>query len=193
MKVILNEDIKSLGEEGDVKNVAKGYFRNYLRPRRLAVEYNDVTAAKFEARRAEIEARKEQKRKASASEKERLEAITLEAVLSAGANGKLFGAVTAQTIAGLLAKAGFEVERKKIEIPGSSIKSVGNYHVTVKLYESESAQVKITVKAQEDTSAKAPERKPRREKADAAAKDKTAEEAKTAPDESSAPKDTAEE
>lgn len=164
MKVILNEDIKSLGEEGDVKNVAKGYFRNYLRPRRLAVEYNAATAAKFEARKAEIEARKELKRKASSSEKERMEALTLEAALPAGANGKLFGAVTSQTIVDLLAKAGFEVERKRIEIPGNSIKNVGNYHFTVKLYESQSAEVKITVKAQDDGSAKVVERKPRRDK-----------------------------
>ena len=90
MKVILNTDIKTLGEEGDVKNVADGYFRNFLRPRRLAVPYNDATVAFFESRKAEIEARKEQKRKDSASLKEKLEALHLEITMPAGKNGKLF-------------------------------------------------------------------------------------------------------
>ena len=154
MKVILNTDIKTLGEEGDVKNVADGYFRNFLRPRRLAVPYNDATVAFFESRKAEIEARKEQKRKDSASLKEKLEALHLEITMPAGRNGKLFGAVSAQVISDLLAKNGFEIERKRIEIPGVSIKSVGNYHFTVKLYESQTAQMIVSVKGEENTEVK---------------------------------------
>ena len=154
MKVILNTDIKTLGEEGDVKNVADGYFRNFLRPRRLAVPYNDATVAFFESRKAEIEARKEQKRKDSASLKEKLEALHLEITMPAGRNGKLFGAVSAQVISDLLAKNGFEIERKRIEIPGVSIKSVGNYHFTVKLYESQTAQMVVSVKGEESTEVK---------------------------------------
>ncbi|MGI5091373.1 50S ribosomal protein L9 [Treponema socranskii] len=154
MKVILNTDIKTLGEEGDVKNVADGYFRNFLRPRRLAVPYNDATVAFFESRKAEIEARKEQKRKDSASLKEKLEALHLEITMPAGRNGKLFGAVSAQVISDLLAKNGFEIERKRIEIPGVSIKSVGNYHFSVKLYESQTAQMIVSVKGEESTEVK---------------------------------------
>ena len=75
MKVILNEDVKHLGELGDVKMVANGYARNYLFPRNLAVPYNEMTVAYFEGKKAEIEARKEQKRKDSASLKEKLEEI----------------------------------------------------------------------------------------------------------------------
>lgn len=153
MKVILNTDIKTLGEEGDVKNVADGYFRNFLRPRRLAVPYNAATVAFFESRKAEIEARKEQKRKDSASLKEKLEALHLEITMPAGKNGKLFGAVSAQVVSELLAKHGFEIERKRIEIPGVSIKSVGNYHFNVKLYESQTAQMLVSVKGEEDKSA----------------------------------------
>ena len=157
MKIILNTDIKTLGEEGDVKNVADGYFRNFLRPRRLAVPYNAATVAFFESRKAEIEARKEQKRKDSASLKEKLEALPLEITMPAGRNGKLFGAVSAQVVSELLAKHGFEIERKRIEIPGVSIKSVGNYHFTVKLYESQTAQMLVSVKGEEDKSAEAKE------------------------------------
>ncbi|MDE7140120.1 MAG: 50S ribosomal protein L9, partial [Treponemataceae bacterium] len=78
MKVILNQDVKHLGEMGDVKNVANGYYRNYLFPHGFAVPYNDVTVAYFESRKEEIEARKEQKRKDAASLKDKLEALTVE-------------------------------------------------------------------------------------------------------------------
>ena len=77
MKVILNTDVKHLGEEGDVKMVADGYARNYLLPRVLAVPYNDATVTIFEGRKAEIEARKEQKRKDSASLKKSLSSFHL--------------------------------------------------------------------------------------------------------------------
>ena len=153
MKVILNVDVNHLGEEGDVKNVANGYARNYLLPRNLAVPYNEATVAIFEARKAEIEARKEQKRKDSASLKEKLEALNLELSMPAAANGKLFGAVTSHVVAEALAKQGFEIERKRIEIAGSTIKQVGSYKFNVKLYESQVAEVKLNVKSQSDEKA----------------------------------------
>ncbi len=156
MKVILNEDVKHLGEEGDVKNVATGYARNYLLPRNLVVVYNETTAAMFEARKAEIEARKEVKRQNAKSLKEKLEAAEISIEMPAGSNGKLYGAVTASVIADALAKLGFEIERKRIEIPGLTIKSVGNYHATVKLYEAAVAEIKVSVKAQEVAGSKAP-------------------------------------
>ena len=153
MKVILNVDVNHLGEEGDVKNVANGYARNYLLPRNLAVPYNDATVMIFEARKAEIEARNEQKRKDSASLKEKLEALTLELAMPAAANGKLFGAVTSHVVAEALAKQGFQIERKRIEIAGSTIKQVGSYHFNVKLYESQVAEVKLNVKSQDEAKA----------------------------------------
>ncbi len=148
MKVILNVDVKSLGEEGDVKNVANGYARNYLLPRNLAVPYNEATVLIFESRKAEIEARKEQKRKDSASLKEKLEANTIEITMPAASNGKLYGAVTSNVISETLSKLGFEIERKRIDITGNAIKSVGNYKVSVKLYEAQTAELHVSVKAQ---------------------------------------------
>ena len=145
MKVILNVDVKSLGEEGDVKNVANGYARNFLLPRNLAVPYNEATVALFEGRKAEIEARKEQKRKDSASLKEKLESAAIELKMPAAANGKLYGAVTAHVVAEALAKLGYEIERKRIEIPGSSIKTVGNFKATIKLYEAQTAEIHVAV------------------------------------------------
>lgn len=153
MKVILNVDVKYLGEEGDVKNVATGYARNYLLPRNLAVPYNEATVMIFEARKAEIEARKEQKRKDSASLKEKLEATTVELIMPAGNNGKLYGAVTTNVVADSLSKLGFEIERKKIELPGLAIKTVGTYKAIIKLYEAQTAEIQVVVKAQGDEAA----------------------------------------
>ena len=150
MKVILNDDVKHLGEMGDVKTVANGYARNYLFPRSLALPYNDVTVAWFEGRKEEIEARKQAKRDASASIKEKLSAHTITIVMAAGQNGKLYGAVTSQTVADALAKDGFEIERKRIDIPGVTVKSVGKYTVTVRLYESETAEFPLIVEAQKE-------------------------------------------
>jgi len=172
MKVILNVDVKSLGEEGDVKNVANGYARNFLFPRNLAVPYNEATVAIFEGRKAEIEARKEQKRKDSASLKEKLEAALIELNMPAASNGKLYAAVTAHVLAEALNKLGFDIERKRIDIPGSSIKSVGHFKATVKLYEAQSAEISITVKGQTVEGAAPAEEK----KAEPAKAEKTASE-----------------
>jgi len=150
MKVILNQDVKHLGEEGDVKDVANGYARNYLFPRNLAVPHNEITLAYFESRRAEIDAKKAAKRADAAGLKENLEALTVTLVMPAGTNGKLYGAVTNQTVADELKKLGFEIERKRIEIPGLTIKSVGKYHATCRLYESAIAGIQIVVEAQKE-------------------------------------------
>ncbi|MBQ0003625.1 MAG: 50S ribosomal protein L9 [Treponema sp.] len=166
MKVILNADVKHLGEEGDVKVVANGYYRNFLFPRNLAVPYNEATVAYFESRKAEIEAKKDAKRQASASLKEKLEALALEITMPAGTNGKLYGAVTSQSVMDLLAKQGFEIERKKIEIPGLAIKSTGNYKLTIKLYEAQTAEVHLSVKAQEEKAAEGEKKADKKAKAE---------------------------
>lgn len=183
MKVILNEDVKHLGEEGDVKDVARGYARNYLFPRNLAVPCNPFTLAHFESRKEEIEQRKAVKRQNAAGLKERLEALTLTIVMPAGPNGKLYGAVTNQTIADELQKLGFEIERKRIELPGLTFKSVGNYSATLKLYESATATLPIVVEAQPEaekkTEAKPEKRTRRRHEAEASVEEATTEEAPT--------------
>ena len=149
MKVILNKDLSPLGEEGDVKDVARGYARNFLFPRGIALPYNEKTIRLFESRKEEIETRKIQKRGDAAGLKERLESLELEISMPAGPNGKLYGAVTSQTIADELAKHAYQIERKKIELAGNSIKNVGKYKATVKLYESATAEISITILGQE--------------------------------------------
>lgn len=148
MKVILNEDVKYLGEEGDIKNVAKGYARNYLFPKNLAVPCNDYTLAHFESRREEIEAKKAAKRQDASGLKERLEAIAIKIVMPAGPNGKLYGAVTNQTLVDELQKLGFDIERKRIEIHGQTVKNVGTHKAVIKLYETTAAEISFVVEAQ---------------------------------------------
>ena len=156
-----------------MKDVAKGYARNYLFPRNLAVPCNSFTLAHFESRKEEIEQRKAVKRQNAAGLKERLEALTLTIVMPAGPNGKLYGAVTNQTISDELQKLGFEIERKRIELPGLTFKSVGHYNATLKLYEAAVAILPVVVEAQleaEKTPEAKSEKRSRRRQEDAEAK-----------------------
>jgi len=149
MKVVLNRDLSTLGEEGDVKDVARGYARNYLFPRGIALPYTPQTIRLFEARKGEIEARKALKRSDATGLKERLENVEIAVTMPVGANGKLYGAVTTQTVADELAKQGFDVDRRKIDLAAVSIKAVGKYKATVRLYENSKAEIQITVIGQE--------------------------------------------
>ncbi len=148
MKVILNEDVINLGEEGDVVVVKPGYARNFLLPRGKAVRFNKANEALFASRAAAIEKRKEEKRKQSASLKDRLEKVEITLTLSAGESGKLFGSVTNAMVQEELAKLGYEVERKKIEVSSHMIKMVGTYPVRVRLYEGEVAEITLIVESE---------------------------------------------
>jgi len=125
--------------------VKDGYARNYLLPKGFAVLHNKANQALFASRAAAIEKRKEEKRKAASSLKERLDDMTIVLSVSAGDSGKLFGSVTNSMVQEALAKEGIEVERKRIEVASHTIKMVGSYSVKVRLYEGESAQVKVEV------------------------------------------------
>jgi len=168
MKVILNKDLATLGEEGDVKDVAKGYARNYLFPRGIALPYTPGMIKIIEGRRAEIEARKESKRKDAMGLREKLENLELSISMPAGANGRLYGAVTTQTIADELSKNGFQIERKRIELSGTGFKSVGKYKAVIKLYESQSAEISVIIAAQEIKTETVQPAKPARRRRDEA-------------------------
>jgi large subunit ribosomal protein L9 len=180
MKIILNQDVPNLGEEGDVCVVKDGYARNYLLPTGAAVLYNNENLSIFKSRAAAIEKRKVAKREASASLKERLDNITLKLVVSASESGRLFGSVTSLMIQEELAKQGFEIERKRIEVASHTIKQVGMYSARIHLYENESSVIKLDVvseaeqKAAERAAAKAAKEAEEAAKAEAA---KAAEEA----------------
>jgi large subunit ribosomal protein L9 len=163
MKVILNHDVVGLGEEGDIKEVADGYARNFLLPKKLAVPNTRENLAVLEHKRASIEKRKEGKRQEALSLKERLEAEELKFSMPAGENGKLFGSVNNASVAQELEKRGFPVEKKRIEIPDHAIRSVGTYKIRIKLYDKEEATVRAVVEgtAQPGSAAAAKPRQPR--------------------------------
>jgi large subunit ribosomal protein L9 len=145
MKIILKQDVYNLGEEGDVCVVADGYARNYLIPKKIAVYHNNMNLAELKSKASAIAKRKEEKRKDALSIKEKIEELSLELKVSAGDSGKLFGAVTGATIVEALAKLGVHIEKKKLDVPSHTIKMVGNYSVKVRLYENESAELKLVV------------------------------------------------
>lgn len=176
MKIILNQDVVNLGEEGDVVVVKDGYARNYLLPTEAAVLYNKTNAAIFASRAAQIEKRKAEKRAQSASMKEKLDATVLNLVVPAGESGKLFGSVTSTMVQEALSKLGLEVERKRIEVATHAIKMVGTYSVIVHLYENEFSTVKLVVESEEMVR----ERKAAEAKAEAEAKAKAEAEAAAA-------------
>lgn len=166
MKVILVQDVENLGEEGDVQDVADGYGRNYLIPKQFAVPYTKANQAMLESRRSAIEQRKDEKRKTALGLKQRLEEEEIVIQRPAGDSGKLFGSVTSAAVAEELERRGINVERKRIEIPEKNIKMIGTYPVRVKLYDNESAEIKIKIQPSESAEEAAPKGKAGKKPAD---------------------------
>ena len=144
MKVILNQTIENLGDEGEILIVKTGYARNYLIPKGWAKQATKINIA---ATQKEIEA----KEKKEAKTRENLEALgkvldklSLKFELKAGEEGRLFGSVTSQMIVDAIAEKGYTVNKKEIEMD-ESINHVGKYFVDVKLGHGFSGRVKIKV------------------------------------------------
>lgn len=146
MKVILLKDVKGSGKAGDVVNVSDGYAVNYLFRQGLAQPATAQNLSALEAKRANELYKKEVALKEAKELAGKLEAVTLGLTVSVGANGKLFGALSSQSIADALEKAGLSVDKKKIALD-QPIKQVGNYKVTVKLHPEVSAKVNVCVSA----------------------------------------------
>lgn len=147
MKVILREDIETLGKAGDIVKVADGYGRNFLFPRKLAVPADLRNLKALEHERRGIEAQAKKARKSSESLAESLSALTLTLPAKAGEEGKLFGAVTSRDIAEALAKAGVPVDRRQILLE-EPIKQVGDYKVKIKAGSDLAPEVSVSVVAE---------------------------------------------
>ena len=133
MKVILKDDVRNLGNMGQVVNVADGYARNYLVPRGLAVEASTKNIKSIEHEKRIIQ-EKAKKIKRSAEElSDSISKLTLVIKANAGEEGKLFGSVTTMDIAELLKNEGFEIDKKKISIE-EPIKRLGTHTVNVKIH-----------------------------------------------------------
>jgi large subunit ribosomal protein L9 len=144
MEVILKEDVNKLGHRGDVVKVADGYGRNYLLPGKLAIEATLANRAVIEQMKASS-ARKAVKEKASAeAQAVELSKVELTFERKVGDNDHLFGSVTSGDIAAQLEEQGFTIDRRKIALE-EPLKTIGEFHVPVKLYRDVTAHVKVTV------------------------------------------------
>jgi large subunit ribosomal protein L9 len=143
MKVILLQDVDNLGKAGDLKDVADGYARNYLLPRRLAAGATPSLLANRQQRVATEKRKQERLADSNKQQAERLGSITLTFKARVGRQGRLYGSITSQDIAaGLRASEGITIDRRLIELP-DPIRATGTYMVPVKV--ATKLQPKITV------------------------------------------------
>lgn len=147
MKVILNADIEGKGEVGDIVEVKPGFARNYLFPRKLALEVNRHNMDVMKAKRKKIEKKLEIERLSAREQKLKLEELTLTIEKKAGENDVLFGSVTTQDIEKKLSELGADIDRKKIHLE-EQIKRLGHYSFKIKLMKDVEAELKIEVVAE---------------------------------------------
>jgi large subunit ribosomal protein L9 len=144
VKVILTADVDKLGKSGEMKEVAEGYARNFLIPKKLAVP---AAGGAYRAWQHDIASR-EEKRKREREEAEvaatRIAGTTLTMGVKVGEGGKLYGSITAKDIADALARRGITVDRHKVDLP-DPLKSLGTYKVAVKVYAGMAPEVTIVV------------------------------------------------
>src|SRR5215471_8590658 len=144
MEVILKEDIEKLGSRGDLVKVAEGYGRNYLLPRKLAIEANAGNKAVIEQMKAAA-VRRSAKEKSQAEElSKQFDGVTLSFSRRTGEHDQLFGSVTSSDIAEALAKKGFDIDRRKIQLH-DPLKTLGEFTVPVKLHKDVSAHLKVVI------------------------------------------------
>jgi len=144
MEVILREEIEKLGRRGDVVKVAAGYARNYLLPKRLAVAANESNK-KIVEQEKQAYLRRESKEIGDANDLAKMMgSVEVTIAQKAGENDQLFGSVTAQDIVAALEKAGYTIDRKKVNL-ADPIKTLGDYKVTVKLHREVAIELPVHV------------------------------------------------
>jgi large subunit ribosomal protein L9 len=144
VKVILTQDVVSLGKSGELKDVADGYARNFLIPRRLAVP---AAGGAYRAWQHDIASR-EEKRKREREEAEiaaqRISSTTLTLGVKVGEGGKLYGSITAKDIADALGRRGIEIDRHKVDLV-EPLKTLGTYKVAIRVYPGLTPEVTVAV------------------------------------------------
>lgn len=148
MKVILTKEIKNLGKEGDIKEVADGYARNYLLPRGLAVEATNSNIKAGEEKKQRVQKHKDREHAEAEALREKLDGKTIKIPARAGGGDKLFGAVTSREIADSIHQAyKVDIDKKKIDLK-DPIKHLGEYRVKLKIYPAVQAEITVVVTAE---------------------------------------------
>jgi large subunit ribosomal protein L9 len=149
MKVILKEDVKKLGQKGDLVNVAEGYARNFLFPRNLAVEASGGNLKSWKQEQKVQEKRQEREEDDAKKLAGKLEGKSVKLAVKVGEGGRLFGSVTSKDLAAAISKQlKLKVDRKKIEL-GDPLKTLGSHRVRVKLYPGVEAEVTAELVAED--------------------------------------------
>ncbi len=147
MEVILREDVSSLGHAGEVVKVADGYGRNYLLPRRLAVEATTTNKAVIDQMKQSAVRRTAKEKHQAEDLVQQLDPVELEFTRKAGKDDQLFGSVTSADIAAALDKKGFNIDRRKVQMPMEEpLKQLGEFLVPVRLHREVTAHIKVVVK-----------------------------------------------
>ena len=144
MQIILREDVPSLGKAGDLVKVANGYARNYLIPRKIAVEATPRNLKALEHEKLLVEHKKRRERRDSESLKDKIESISCTIGVKVGEDDKLYGSVTSMDIEEGLKREGVEIDRKKIELE-EPIRTLGVYTVPIKITPEIQAKLKVWV------------------------------------------------
>lgn len=146
MQVILLQDIKNVGKKDQIINANDGYARNFLFPKKLAIEASKENLLKLKAKQDSNAHKKNLEIMANKEIAKKIEAITLELKVKAGANGKTFGGITSKEISeGLKKQAGIDIDKKKITVK-DTIKTIGTFTVDVKFGDGVNAKLKISIK-----------------------------------------------
>lgn len=177
MKVILLTNVENVGLAGDVASVKNGYFRNFLNPRSMAVEATEGNLKMMENRRKQLREEAEKLVQEARESGEKLRDLTINFVMKAGANDRLFGSVATGDIAEKLKEQGYEIEKRQIVIP-YPIKEVGTFPAMVKVHTHVQVPINVVVE-REQTEEEIAEAKAAEEAAaeEAAAEEAAAEEA----------------
>ena len=150
MEVILKEDVNNLGHRGDLVKVADGYGRNYLLPKKLALQATAANKAVIEQMKASAVRRSAKEKSEAEALVGQLNNVALAFVRKVGENDHLFGSVTAADIAQQLEQKGFTIDRRKVQLD-EPLKQLGEFHIPVKLHREVTAHVSVTVKGEEAT------------------------------------------
>ncbi len=144
MKVVLLQDVKGKGKKGELCNVSDGYARNFLFPKKLAIEADNAALNELKNREESAAHHKKEEIAAAKETAAKLDGKTVSITAKAGAGGKLFGSVTSKEIAAeIKAKLGIEIDRKKMNV--ADIKNFGDYTAEIKLYQGITAKITVNV------------------------------------------------
>jgi large subunit ribosomal protein L9 len=144
MQIILQEDVDKLGHRGDVVTVKPGYARNFLLPRKLAIEATPGNMKALERLRTALAKKTATELDAAQKQAELLSLVSLRFSRKTGENDQLFGSVTSADVADGLAAQGFKIDKRQVQLP-DAIKALGEYAVAVKVFREVAAQIKVQV------------------------------------------------